>query len=116
MLDDAFFISANLHEKEVEMADGSKRKLHFRELPYIDVSRYQAGINSDDELERASASAKLIAASLCNPDGSAAVTFEQAARLKPAVGTAIFNAAVAVNTPAKKKPLNPEQKATSGTP
>lgn len=115
MLDQSFFISADLHEKEVELADGSKHKLHFRELPYIDVSRYQAGIQSGDENERAAASAKLIAASLCNPDGSPALTFEQASKLKPAVGTTIFNAAVAVNTPTKKKPSSPEQTATSGT-
>lgn len=115
MLDQSFFISSQLHEKEVEMADGSKHTLHFRELPYIDVSRYQAGIHSDNENERAAASAKLVSASLCNPDGSPALTFEQASRLKPSVGTAIFHAAVAVNTPVKKKPSDPEPKATSGT-
>lgn len=115
MLDASQFVSATIHEREVELADGKKHKLHFRELPYIDVSRYQAGISSDDETERAAASAKLIAACLCKPDGSDAIAYEQASRLRPAVGTAIFMAAVAVNTVAKKKPSEPEATNTSGT-
>jgi len=115
MLDKSLFISSDLHKKVVEMADGSKHEMYFRELPYIEVSRYQAGIQSADEDERAAASTKLVAASLCNPDGTPALTFEQASRLKPSVGAALFHAAVAVNTPAKKKDSDPVQTTTSGT-
>lgn len=115
MLDASQFVSSTVHEREVELADGKKHTLHFRELPYIEVSRYQTGIQSDKESERAAASAKLIAACLCKPDGEDAITYDQAKRLKPAVGTAIFMAAVAVNTVAKKKPSDPEATSTSGT-
>lgn len=115
MLDDSFFVSATVHEKEVELPDGKKHKLHFKEIAYIDFTRFQSGIQSKDEDERAAASAKLIAASLCNPDGSPAITLERAEALKPAAGTAIFNAAIEVSSPAKKKPSKPEQTPTSGT-
>jgi hypothetical protein len=115
MLDDSFFVSATVHEKEVELSDGKRHKLHFRELPYIDVLRYQSGAQSDDEDERAASNARLIAAALCNPDGTPAISLEKAALLKPEVGAAIFSAAVAINTPTKKKPSKPEVTPTSGT-
>lgn len=115
MLDDSFFISATVHEKEVELPDGVKHKLHFKEIAYIDFARFQSGIQSKDEDERAEASAKLIAASLCNPDGSPAITLEKAWTLKPSVGTAIFSAAIEVSSPTKKKPSKKEATSTSGT-
>lgn len=115
MLDASQFISATIHERDVELADGKKQKLHFKEIPYIEFSRYQAGIRSTDEEERAAASIKLIVASLCEPDGEPAITYEQAGKLKPAVAVAIFKAASEVSTPTKKKPSKSEVTPTSGT-
>ena len=97
MIDAAFFTSDDLVVREVELPDGSKHEIHFRELPVIDFRRFQMAEQSDDEDKRAGSMAALIAVSVCNPDGSRAMTAEQAARLKPAAADAFVKAILAIN-------------------
>lgn len=97
MLDKAFYVSTELHEKEVELADGSKHTLHFKELPAIEFRRFSLAEQSDNENVRATSIAKLIAASLCDADGKPAITFDQALNLKASAMNAIFEAMLEVN-------------------
>ena len=83
MLDKSFFVSTEVKEREITLQDGSKHILFFKELPAIEFNRYWNTVNSKDENERLYGIAKLIAAGLCNSDGTSALTVEQAAQLKP---------------------------------
>lgn len=96
MLSEAFFVSQTIHEKEVELPDGSKHKLHFREVPAADFRQYLLAERSSDPKERAESVHRLIVASLCEADGRPALTMEQAAKLKPAAAGALFSAALEV--------------------
>lgn len=97
MLDKSFFVSAELQEQEVELADGSKHILYFKELPAIEFRRFALAEQSDNENVRATSIAKLIAASLCEADGKSAITFDQALNLKASALNAIFEAMLEVN-------------------
>jgi hypothetical protein len=96
---DSFFVSDTIHEKEVTLADGKKHTLYFRELDTVAFRKFQIAERSDDENERAQSVAKLIVASLCEPDGKPAMSFEKAKRLKPSVSNAILSAIFALNSP-----------------
>lgn len=82
MLNEQFYISETIHEKEIELADGSKHVLHFKELPNTAFEKYAMWCSSADEDVVASASARLLAMGLCDADGKPAVTVEQAERIK----------------------------------
>jgi hypothetical protein len=97
MLDNAFFVSTELHEREVELADGSKHVLYFKELPAIEFRRFALAEQSENENIKATSIAKLIAASLCDADGKMAITFEQALNLKASAMNSIFEAMLEVN-------------------
>jgi hypothetical protein len=97
MLDKSFFVSTELQEREVELADGSKHVLYFKELPAIEFRRFALAEQSDNENVRATSIAKLIAASLCDADGKLAITFEQALNLKASAMNSIFEAMLEVN-------------------
>lgn len=97
MLDKSFFITNEIHEKEVVLGDGSKHTLYFKELAAIDYSKFHIAQNSSDDDVKAGAIAKLIAASLCNLDGTPAITYEQALTLKADPMNAIFVAVMEVN-------------------
>lgn len=94
---DSFFVSNTLHEREIELADGSKYVLHFKELPANDFRKFYFSTQSKDDDVRSAAVCKLISMSLCNPDGKPAMTLEKAAQLKPGVEKAIFDALMSVN-------------------
>jgi hypothetical protein len=97
MLDKSFFVSTELQEREVELADGSKHVLYFKELPAIEFRRFALAEQSDNENVRATSVAKLISASLCSADGKVAITFEQALNLKASAMNTIFEAMLEVN-------------------
>jgi hypothetical protein len=97
LLDPINFVSAAVHAREVTLADGKVHTLHFREVDAATYAEVLGAIRSKDETERKTAVAKLIAACVCNQDGTPALTEEQAARLKPAVSMAIGNMAFEVN-------------------
>lgn len=97
MLDKSLFVSTEVQEREVELADGKKYVLHFKELTATDVARYVNALNSSDEETRVMANAKLIAQCLCDANGNQATTIEQAAQLKPGVIGVILEAVRDVN-------------------
>lgn len=116
-LNDALFVSESVHAREVELTDGSKHTLHFKELPAAEFRKFHRAEQSDDDEVHAGSMAKLIAASLCEPDGKPAITYKKALTLKPAAMNAIFGAVLAVNGlgSKEKKDLPPETSDGSGT-
>lgn len=82
MLDQSLFVSTQVVEREVELADGKKHKLFFKELTAADIARYVNALNSSDEEVQVMANPKLIAQSICEQDGKLAITVEQATKLK----------------------------------
>lgn len=104
MLDSSFFASDEVRSRDVEMPDGKKHTMWFKELPQVKFTRYQEAVRSDNEEVRANAVSHLIAMSLCEPDGLPCrkpdgdqFTAEDAARLKPQVANAIVGAILDVN-------------------
>lgn len=97
MLDDSLFVSAELHEREVQIGKGKKVRLHFRELPAVEFIRFHSAQSESDANARAGAAAKLIAASVCNPDGSLAMSYEKALTLKAGALNAIFSVVLEIN-------------------
>lgn len=96
-LDPSLFISDTVHERTVELGDGAKHQMHFRELPNPVLLRFTFAERSDDDDVRAGARARLVSASLCDEKGNPVLPFEQAIRLKPKVLTAFFLEVIAVN-------------------
>lgn len=94
---DAFFVSTEIHERKLKLADGSEHTLHFRELPVAVYRKFQIAESSEDEDIRAGSMAKLIAASLCEPDGTPAMTYEQALQLKPGPTNKLFAVILSLN-------------------
>ena len=97
-MDASLFVSeTDVHKREVRLPSGSVHTLWFRDLTQKDFRDFRKGNASKDEDEREAASARLVARSLCEPDGSDALTLEQALKLKPAALLAIQNAVLQVN-------------------
>lgn len=97
MLDQSLFVSDTLHERQIQLPDGSTHMLHFKELPAMAFRAFHLAEQSKDDEVRAGAVARLIAASLCNPDGKPALTYEEACRLKPGPTTEMLNEILSVN-------------------
>lgn len=115
MLDDAFFASGALVTRAVRLQDGTEHMVHFRELTFAQVRAYQLAEKSEDAQVRAGAIPQMIAASVCNPDGTPGVPYEKAQQLKPQAASALLDAILELNGmagAAAKKPLP----GASGTP
>lgn len=112
-LDNSLFASQDVEAHDIELGDGSKHKLYFKEATAGAFSDYSAALRSDDVKERAKAPAIIIAACLCEPDGSAAITREKVMELKIDPMNRIFMKCLEVST--KKKESDAEQKNSSGT-
>ena len=97
MIDKSLFTTAEIHERTIELADGSKHVLHFRELSAAEFRRFQLAELSPDDEKRAGSLARLISICLCEPDGKTALTFEQALSLKPGPAAAMLNAILELN-------------------
>jgi len=97
MLDQSFFVSQEVHEKEVTLADGGKHVLYFKEIPAVEYQKFRLAQQSQDEDVQAGSLAKLIAASLCEPGGEPAISYEQALLLKPEPMNALFAKIMEVN-------------------
>jgi hypothetical protein len=97
MLSSAFFVSPEIHAREVTLADGSVHTLHFRELPVTEFRRFQLAESSEDEETRLASISKLIASSLVDPEGKPALTVKDAARLNSAAANAIVSAILDIN-------------------
>lgn len=99
-----FFVSDKLHERSVELPDGSKHILHFAELTAADFTNFRDEQRSEDGNIRAMATPRLLAKAVREPNGKAAMTADQAAKLKPGPLRALFEAVLEVNTYDAKKP------------
>lgn len=97
MLNDSLFVSDKVVKKEVELPDGSKHELYFRELSHVDFRKYIMAEQSDNDDEKAQSTAKLIALSLCDENGKPALDLKQALKLNISATTAIANAIMQVN-------------------
>jgi hypothetical protein len=117
MLSDSLFVTDHLHERAVELADGSKHVLHFREVSSAVMRRYQMAENSANEDVRVSSMAVLIASSVVNPDGTPAMDVERAQKLKPQVTNALMREILDLNSigAAEKKASPPATSDGSGT-
>lgn len=111
---DAFLVSPEVHERTVELADGSKHVLHFRELPVSVYRKFQIAEQSADEDVRAGSMARLISASLCEPSGDPSMTYEQALQLKPGPCNALFAAILSLHGVGDKGKASPSAE-TSGS-
>lgn len=91
------FISEAPQARVVTLADGSSHEMHFKQLPASEFRRFFLAMQSADEAAQGQAMAKLIAASICEPDGKPALTVKQAMLLTPAAEKAIGDAVLSVN-------------------
>lgn len=97
MMDESLFVSDKLHERTVELPDGSTHVLHFKELPAVTFRAFHLAEKSSDEDVQTGSVAKLIAASLCDPDGKPAMTYAKVLTIKPAAANAFVQEILAVN-------------------
>ncbi|TMS58531.1 hypothetical protein MW7_007350 [Imbroritus primus] len=97
MLNDDFFASDELYERTVMLPNGTEHVLHFKQVPAVEFRKFQLSEQSGDEKKQTESMARLIAASLCEPDGKPALTVEKALRLNTAATTALFAKVLEVN-------------------
>lgn len=96
-LDAAFFLSDVPVAQDVTLADGSVHVFHFRQLPAARWAKYHEELTSDDADVSGSAVYRLIADCVCMPDGDAALTVEESAKLKPGVVAGLRKACYSSN-------------------
>ena len=92
----SLFVSETPTPRAVRLPDGSVHTLHFRQLPASAFRAFHAAVEKGDAAQ-SRAVAKLIADSLCNPDGTPAIDEKQAAKLNAAAERAISDAILEVN-------------------
>lgn len=109
----AFFVSQDITEHPITLADGSVHKLRFREPSAKIMRRYYftATANASDEFD--SAVAEMISAALVDTEGAQVLTVQQALGLKFEVQAAMVNAIRGHATPGK--PSSEEARSGSGT-
>lgn len=115
MLDDSLFASPDVISREVELPDGKKHTLYFKEASAGAFRKYGIAEKSEDAEVRAGSIAHLISASLVDPDGKPAITYERALQLKPAAMMAMYYAILEISGGKSKNDSGPEVKTTSGT-
>lgn len=115
MLDKSLFVSADMHERTIKLADGTEHKLHFKEVTSSEFRRFQIAETSDDIETRIKGPATLIAASACDPDGKPALTIDQAMNLKQHVTQAMIAAILEINGYGGKKSSPSEEASGSAT-
>lgn len=97
MLNESLFVSDVIVSKQVKLSDGSEHKLFFKEIPAVEFRKFYIAEQSSDDEVKANSMAKLITASLCNEDGTPAITLKQALRLKGSAMNGIVSAIMEVN-------------------
>ena len=97
MIDESLFVSDKIIERKVKLADGNEHTLYFKELPAIEFRKFYIAEQSDDEDVQASSMAKLVSASLVEPDGKPAITLKKALTLKGTALNAIVGAILEIN-------------------
>jgi hypothetical protein len=96
MLDESLFVSETVHEREITLGDGTTHKLCFREISAAEFRKLQTSAKGNDEQAELAAS-RVIARSMCNPDGTDCLTVEQAGKLKQGIRLALSLAIAEVN-------------------
>lgn len=95
-MNDNLFVSNEIHEKKVTL-NGEEVTFYFKELPAIEFRRYFLTEQSDNIERQLESMPRLIASSLCNPDGTLAMNVEKAKTLKANVMVELFKAVLDVN-------------------
>jgi len=114
LLDPSLFISDDVHEREVKLADGSKHTFYIREQEAGVLRGFFTGQSSEDPDKQAESMARLIAKAICTPDGKPALTLAQAKRLKFAVQIALTKEISEVHS-YQGKETSPGEEAGSGS-
>lgn len=96
MLPASAFVSPTLHERTVTIG-GETVAAHFRELTGVEFIRLYQAEEAGGEEARARAACALVAATLCEPDGSPTLTMDQALTLSAPALAALAAAARSVN-------------------
>lgn len=91
-----FFVNGDLIAKEVILG-GEKHTLHFKELSAKTFTSVLSLVRSDNEENRFEGIVKLVELSLCNPDGTQAMTAEDVKKLRAAVLYQLFEVAMGIN-------------------
>jgi hypothetical protein len=105
--DESLYVGDKPHKRDVVMLDGSTGTFYIRDLRDAEIQRYFGALRdapaespADGEEEddgNRLPSAALIAAGLCEPDGSPSITAEQAYRLKYAIRQRLLHAVLDAN-------------------
>lgn len=103
MLDASLFITSEIAERTIELGDGSKHVLFFKQLPNTAFEKYAQWNVSADEDVAASAAARLVALGLCDADGNQVLDAEKAMTIKFQVLRRMVNALLEVNGYGTKK-------------
>lgn len=114
MLADSLFLSEVVNKRTITLPDGTEHDLYFKEASSAVFRAYWRANGAEDLDEQEIAAARLIAASLINPDGTPAITVERAAKLKPTVSGQIIGKILEVNGFVKPAPTKAE--ASAGEP
>lgn len=99
MLPESFFASA-VKQVDVEI-DGETHQLHFKELSATEWNRFALIEASGDEDKKSKNMARLLALSLCEPDGKPVLTEAKAAALKPGPLALLFSKMLEANKAGK---------------
>lgn len=92
-----FMVRAEAQARTVQLPDGTKHELHFKQLPAAAFRGFFNAVARRNEEEQSRAMAQLIAQSLCTPQGEPALTVEQALQLTVAAERALTEAVLDVN-------------------
>lgn len=92
----SLFVSDKIHEQKVKLGT-EEHTLYFKELPAVEFRKFFLAEQSKDEDQQAGSISKLIAMSLCEPDGKPALTEQKAAQLTAAAAIEITNVILSIN-------------------
>lgn len=81
----AMFVSDEIFEREVMLADGKNYTLHFKALSHVEFNKYAGALVSSDESVRDQANSRLAQLSVVTPEGKPAMTAAQADKIKSVV-------------------------------
>lgn len=95
-MDRALFVNREtIHKRQLLMADGTTHDIWLREIPSSDLRKLQGNIGDPVEYDRTVS--RVIAASLCDPDGKPTLTQEEADNLLHGVRMCLATCIAEVN-------------------
>ena len=96
MLNKNLFVSEEIFERKVTL-NKQEITLWFKEVPAMEFRKYFLIEQGDDIEKQAENMSRLIGASLCNEDGTRALTAEQAKKLSPNAVVTLFKVVLEIN-------------------